>query len=179
MPQSGRLTPVLSELAELAASFQIDSNAEQAAKEAVLDTVTAAAAAPRRDVTRALRQMHGEGPSAIWFTGETGAPVAAGFANAMASAVLDLDDPEIAVTRLRPAHIVLDAGFIRPDALACKVQKHPRAVPAGGRNIGRRPAIQARDLDQHIAAIIVAVLDDKGAGAGELRPPDQSLDPEP
>ena len=84
--------PVLTELGKLGASLELTHAGMSAACEAIVDLVTAAAAAPPRDLTAALREAYGLGPSAIWFTDQTVAPAAAGFANALAAAALDLDD---------------------------------------------------------------------------------------
>lgn len=92
MPSTAILKPVLAELAELAVRLEMTPAGEAAAGEAIVDLITAAAAAPRRDLAAALREAHGPGPSAVWFAGETAAPAAAGFANALAGAALDLDD---------------------------------------------------------------------------------------
>ena len=72
--------------------LELTPEGKSAACDAILDLVTAAAAAPHRALGPALREAHGPGPSAIWFAGETAAPVAAAFANALAAAALDLDD---------------------------------------------------------------------------------------
>src|SRR5262249_50372161 len=90
--QDALTMPVLTELGELGASLELTHVGMSAACEAIVDLVTAAAAAPPRDLTDALRQAYGPGPWAIWFTGQTAAPTAAGFANAFAAAALDLDD---------------------------------------------------------------------------------------
>src|SRR5262249_12225046 len=86
------LVPVLTELGKLGASLELTHAGISAACEAIVDAVTAAAAAPPRDLTGALREAYGPGPPAIWLTGQTAAPAAAGFANAFAAAALDLDD---------------------------------------------------------------------------------------
>ena len=69
--------PVLTELGKLGASLELTHAGMSAACEAIVDLVTAAAAAPPRDLTAALREAYGLGPSAIWFTDQTVAPAAA------------------------------------------------------------------------------------------------------
>src|SRR5215472_16355056 len=83
---------VLTELGKLGASLELTHAGMAAACEAIVDLVTAAAAAPPRDLAAAVREAYGPGCSTIWFTGQTVAPAAAGFANALAAAALDLDD---------------------------------------------------------------------------------------
>lgn len=114
MSQSGKL--ILHELAVLAQSQAVTPAAEQAALEAVLDLVTAVAAAPRCGLGPALRSAHGPGPGAIWFTGETAAPTAAGFANALAGAALDLDDGH-RKSRGHPGAAVIPAVLAQADRL--------------------------------------------------------------
>ena len=72
------LRSVLHKLVERVAQVEIFVPvARQAACEAVLDLVTAVAAAPRLVFGPTFRVTHGPGPSALWLTGETVAPVAA------------------------------------------------------------------------------------------------------
>lgn len=110
------MIPVLEELAKLAHGFRMCGAARQGAIEAVLDTVTAAAAAPPHGFGPALREAYGAGPSALWFTGEKGSPVAAGFANALASAALDLDDGHRA-SRGHPGAAVVPSVLAHADRL--------------------------------------------------------------
>jgi 2-methylcitrate dehydratase PrpD len=86
------MRPVLAELGDLGVRLELTPEGKSAACDAILDLITAVAAAPRRALGPALREAHGPGPSAIWLAGETAAPVAAAFANAFAAAALDLDD---------------------------------------------------------------------------------------
>jgi 2-methylcitrate dehydratase PrpD len=110
------MIPVLEDLAKRADGFRLSDAARQSAIEAVLDTVTAAAAAPPHGFGTALREAYGAGPSVLWFTGEKGSPVAAGFANALASAALDLDDGHRA-SRGHPGAAVVPAVLAHADRL--------------------------------------------------------------
>ncbi len=84
---------VLTELGDLAERLSITDDARLAACEAIVDLITAVAAAPpRHEIIAPLRDAYGAGPSAIWFSGKCAAPTAAGFANALSAAALDLDD---------------------------------------------------------------------------------------
>jgi 2-methylcitrate dehydratase PrpD len=111
---------VLTSLVEQVAQAGIfDANARHMACEAVLDLVTAVAAAPRREFGPALRAAHGPGPSALWLGGGTAAPVAAGMANALAAAALDLDDGH-RPSRGHPGACVIPAVLAEADRLdAC------------------------------------------------------------
>lgn len=90
----------------------------QAATEALVDLVTAAAAAPGRpQVAAALATAHGEGPSAIWFSARSAAPAAAAMANAFAAAAMDLDDGH-RPSRGHPGACVIPAVLAEADRLA-------------------------------------------------------------
>lgn len=93
------------------------AQARQAAAEALIDLVTAAAAAPcRAAVVEALTVTHGRGPASVWFTGWTAAPAAAGMANAMLAAALDLDDGH-RPSRGHPGACVIPAVLAEADRL--------------------------------------------------------------
>lgn len=92
MPQPRTLGTVIPELARHASSFRLTKEARTAAIEAIADTVTAAAAAPRFPFVKPIQQAYGIGLSSIWFTGQTASAMGAGFANALTSAAMDLDD---------------------------------------------------------------------------------------
>lgn len=59
------MIPVLEDLAKRAHGFRMCDAARQGAIEAVLDTVTAAAAAPPHGFGTALREAYGAGPSVL------------------------------------------------------------------------------------------------------------------
>ena len=143
MPQSSEMTSVLSQLAEMATGYVLTPDAEQGAREAIFDTVASAAAAPHRDLTAALVQAYGPGSSRIWFSGATASPVAAGFANALMSAVLDLDDGH-RKSRGHPGAVVVPAVLAEADRMdavghACSDQDILRAI-AVGYEVGLRVA---------------------------------------
>ncbi|SCZ74200.1 2-methylcitrate dehydratase PrpD [Epibacterium ulvae] len=92
MPQPRTLGTVIPELAQFATSFRLTKETRTAAIEAIADTVTAAAAAPRFPFVKPIQQAYGVGLSSIWFTGQTASAMGAGFANALTSAAMDLDD---------------------------------------------------------------------------------------
>ncbi|MEO1638827.1 MAG: MmgE/PrpD family protein [Pseudomonadota bacterium] len=116
MPQSRALGIVIPELARTAISFELTDEARQAAIEAIVDTVTSAAAAPRFRFTKPVQDAYGVGHSAIWFTGQTSSAIGAGFANAMSSAALDLDDGHRA-SRGHPGAAVIPTVFAELDQL--------------------------------------------------------------
>lgn len=116
MPQSRILGRVFPELAQRAVAFELTEEARIAAIEAIADTVTAALAAPRFSYARSVQEAYGVGHSAIWFTGETCSAIGAGFANAMTSAALDLDDGHRA-SRGHPGAAVVPAVFAELDRL--------------------------------------------------------------
>lgn len=107
---------VLPQLAALARSLQRDAVADRFAGAAILDLVTAAAAAPRRSLAAALRASYGSGTAAFWFSGEQAAPAAAAFANSFAAAALDLDDGH-RLSRGHPGSAVIPAVFAEADRL--------------------------------------------------------------
>ncbi|MCR9059860.1 MAG: MmgE/PrpD family protein [Rhodobacteraceae bacterium] len=83
---------VIPELARIATDFELTQEARTASIEAIADTVTAAAAAPRFAYVKPTQDAYGVGLASIWFTGQTASAIGAGFANAFSSAVMDLDD---------------------------------------------------------------------------------------
>lgn len=117
MPQPRALGIVIPELARSAISFELTDEARIAAIEAIVDTVTSAAAAPRFRFTKPVQDAYGVGNSAIWFTGQTASAIGAGFANAMSSAALDLDDGHRA-SRGHPGAAVIPAVFAELDQLS-------------------------------------------------------------
>ena len=117
MSQSRALGLALPELARLATSFELTDDARSAAIEAIVDTVTSAAAAPRFQFTKPVQDAYGVGHSAIWFTGQTSSALGAGFANAMSSAALDLDDGHRA-SRGHPGAAVVPTVFAELDQLS-------------------------------------------------------------
>ncbi|MEO0543085.1 MAG: MmgE/PrpD family protein [Pseudomonadota bacterium] len=82
----------LPELAKIATNFTLTEQANIAAIEAVVDTVTAAAAAPLFPFTKAIWSSYGKGESPLWFTDQKTSVIGAAFANSYTSAALDLDD---------------------------------------------------------------------------------------
>ena len=86
------MTYVLPQLATLALDMAPRAADNNAACAAVLDLVTAAAAAPPQPFAPALREAYGDGSCVLWLTGERASPAAATFYNALMSARLDLDD---------------------------------------------------------------------------------------
>ncbi|RLJ60033.1 2-methylcitrate dehydratase PrpD [Litoreibacter meonggei] len=128
MPQSGRLRPVLVELADMAEGFVLSQEARQAAIEAVLDTITAAAAAPRFRFAEAVQDTYGTGDSAVWFSGLTASCQGAAFANAMSAAYMDLDDGHRR-SRGHPGAAVVPAVFAEIDRrLAAGIEIDDEAV---------------------------------------------------
>ncbi|MFK7881443.1 MmgE/PrpD family protein [Roseobacter sp.] len=117
MSQPGNVGIVLPELARIATSFEMTAEAQTAAIEAIADTVTSAAAAPRYAFAKPVQDAYGIGHSAIWFTGKTASGIGAGFANAMTSAALDLDDGHRA-SRGHPGAAVIAAVFAELDQLS-------------------------------------------------------------
>lgn len=90
--------------------------AQDHASAAILDLISAAAAADRRPIGAALRTVHGPGNAGIWFSGQIAAPAAAGFANALAAAALDLDDGH-RPSRGHPGACVIPAVLAEADRL--------------------------------------------------------------
>lgn len=121
----------LQALGELGTTIDISPQAKSAACEAIVDLVTAAAAAPRRSVTAALREAYGPGASSVWFTGERASPVAAGFVNALHAAALDLDDGH-RLSRGHPGAAVIPAVFAQADH-----------IEAGGQSLSNESLIRA------------------------------------
>jgi 2-methylcitrate dehydratase PrpD len=123
------LRSVLPQLVERVADSEIFVPfARRAACEAVLDLVTAVAAAPRSAFGPAFRAAHGPGPSVLWLSGETAAPVAAGMANALAAAALDLDDGHRR-SRGHPGACVIPAVLAEADRLeACGAPPEDRDI---------------------------------------------------
>lgn len=117
MPQSRIAGTAIPELARLAVSFKLTDEARIAAIEAITDTVTAAAAAPRFGFVKPVQDAYSLGNSALWFTGQTASAIGAGFANAMTSAALDLDDGHRA-SRGHPGAAVIPAVFAELDQLS-------------------------------------------------------------
>ena len=101
-------------LAELALSFAAGSDADQAATRCILDLVTAAAAGQGVLRPEAARRLYGPGDSAVWFSGQTAAPIGAAFANSLAAAALDLDDGH-RLARGHPGAAVIPAVLAEAD----------------------------------------------------------------
>src|SRR5262249_2121686 len=108
---------VLQQLAERAADTAPSPDDRAAGCAALLDLVTAAAAAPPLPFTPALRETYGDGPCVLWLTGERAAPAAAGFHNALLSARLDLDDGH-RLARGHPGAAVIPAVLAEADRRA-------------------------------------------------------------
>ncbi|WP_268884099.1 MmgE/PrpD family protein [Jannaschia marina] len=117
MSQPGTVGTAFPELARIATSFELTDDARMGAIEAIADTVTASAAAPRFAFAKPVQDAYGVGHSAIWFTGKTASAIGAGFANAMTSAALDLDDGHRA-SRGHPGAAVVPAVFAELDQLS-------------------------------------------------------------
>lgn len=108
--------PVLSALGRLGAGYAMSERARTGAAEAILDLVTAVAAAPARDLASPLLEAFGHGASHVWFAGEAASPVAAAFANALRGAALDLDDGH-RKARGHPGAAIIPAVFALADRL--------------------------------------------------------------
>jgi len=143
MSQSARLKPVLVDLADLAEGFVLSLDARQAALEAVLDTITAAAAAPRFRFAQAVQATYGAGDCAVWFSEVTASCQGAAFANAMSAAYMDLDDGHRR-SRGHPGAAVVPAVFAELDRrLAAGLEVDDEAVLraiAVGYEVGLRVA---------------------------------------
>lgn len=87
-----------------------------AARMAVVDLITAAAAAEPPSLHAPLGSAFGAGPASVWFSGMSLAPAAAGFANSFAAAFLDLDDGHRAA-RGHPGAAVIPAVLAEADRL--------------------------------------------------------------
>ncbi|MEL7345784.1 MAG: MmgE/PrpD family protein, partial [Pseudomonadota bacterium] len=124
MPQSRDLGTALPKLAQSALSFDLTEDARQGAIEAIFDTLTAAAAAPRFRFTEPVQDAYGVGHAAIWFTGQTASAIGAGFANAMSSAALDIDDGHRA-SRGHPGAAIVPAVFADLDQLSAERKTVP------------------------------------------------------
>lgn len=113
------MKPVLSQLAEQLRILPRSRESEEAGRAAILDLVTAAAAAPARPIAAGLASSLGPGPASVWFAGEKAAPAAAAFANSFMASALDLDDGHRR-SRGHPGAAVIPAVFAEADRLeAC------------------------------------------------------------
>jgi 2-methylcitrate dehydratase PrpD len=104
----------LEQLAVRGTTMQPGPAERDAACAAVLDLVTAAAAAPAQPVAAALRDAYGDGRCALWLTGERASPAAATFYNALIAARLDLDDGH-RMARGHPGAAVIPAVLAEAD----------------------------------------------------------------
>jgi 2-methylcitrate dehydratase PrpD len=110
------MSHALERLAELGSNMEPRPADRLAASAAILDLVTAAAAAPPQPFTPALREAYGDGPCSLWLTGERASPTAAGFYNSLLSARLDLDDGH-RKARGHPGAAVIPSVFAEADRL--------------------------------------------------------------
>jgi 2-methylcitrate dehydratase PrpD len=110
------VTHVLEQLAERAVAMAPRHADREAACAAILDLVTAAAAAPPQPFVAPLREVYGDGSCSMWLTGELASPSAAAFHNALLSARLDLDDGHRRA-RGHPGAAVIPAVFAEADRL--------------------------------------------------------------
>ena len=101
-------------LADLALSLEASPETEDAATRCILDLVTAAVVGHGGLPPEAAKALYGNGDSAIWFSGQTAAPVGAAFVNSLAAAALDLDDGN-RLARGHPGAAVIPAVFAEAD----------------------------------------------------------------
>lgn len=113
------MTCALEYLGELGVSTGLRLEDRSAAAAAVLDLVTAAVASPPGGFSGALRSAFGDGPAAVWLSGETASACAAGFHNALIAARLDLDDGH-RLARGHPGAAVIPAVLAEADRLAAE-----------------------------------------------------------
>ena len=101
-------------LADLALSLEASPDADEAAARCILDLVIASVVGCGGLPPVAARILHGDGVSAIWFSGQTAAPIGAAFVNSLAAAALDLDDGN-RLARGHPGAAVIPAVFAEAD----------------------------------------------------------------
>ena len=105
-----------------------------AVKRCVLDAVACAAAGFRHETVQAASAWaiaaFRDGPSSVWFTGESGAPSAAAFSNAFAASILDLDDGHRAAVG-HPGAAIIPAVFAEADARGATTEAILLAIVCG------------------------------------------------
>lgn len=69
-------------------------------------------------------------PSSVWFTGASGAPIAAAFSNAFAASILDIDDGHRAALR-HPGAAIIPAVLAQADALEATAEAMLLAIVCG------------------------------------------------
>ena len=94
-------------------------------------------------------------------------------------AILDFDHPEIRIPLTTALDIAINFIFPLAYPLQPEVREDALTLHAGAGRIGPCTAMQVGDLDQHVAAFMVALLYDKGRSARHLDTADQRVDPDP
>lgn len=129
-PTAERLARRLSSLSYA----DLPQTALSAAKRCTLDAVACAAGGFRRPAVRAASAWalaaFRDGQASVWFTGESGSPLAAAFANAYAASVLDADDGHRAALG-HPGAAIIPAVLAEADALQASAEAMLLAIVCG------------------------------------------------